>query len=394
MKGGALRTRLLDLVDRFEAVRVLAFVDLVADEYIYGRIASVSREAPVLILSYDGTQIVPGGGANAVMNIAALGGKPFTVGMVGKDGAGRELLKVFRKARIDVSTIERDPAYRTPTKTRILAGGIHSTKQQVVRIDRETQVDSDGRVGGYLERCLAENLPRVDVVMVSDYGYGLISPEFGLSLAKRTASIGKPAIVDSRFDILSYPGFTSATPNEPEVEAALGVTIGDDESLLERSGRQILRRLRGRAVVITRGSKGRADGAFRIETAHTSHSSFWDGRGGGCDGGGGYGHQHVQPGARCRSHVPRGGASGQLRGRDRGHEAGDGHGLTSGTVGGGGLGSRGVNWERGSTWGPLVTSRRRRAGRASVWFWPTVVSTCYMSGTSATFRGPRRKGIS
>ncbi len=100
------------------------------------------------------------------------------------------LISVFVLSEgIDVSTIERDRAYRTPTKTRILAGGIHPTKLQVVRIDGETHEGSDGRVRGYLERYLAESLPRVDVVMVSDYSYRLIFPVFGLSVAKRTASM-------------------------------------------------------------------------------------------------------------------------------------------------------------------------------------------------------------
>jgi len=82
------RSRLLELVDRFEKVRVLAFVDLVVDEYIYGEISDVSREAPVLILKYDKTRKIPGGGANAINNIAALGGRPLVVGLVGKDSAG------------------------------------------------------------------------------------------------------------------------------------------------------------------------------------------------------------------------------------------------------------------------------------------------------------------
>ncbi len=265
---GVSRDRLLQLVDRFDRVRVLAYVDLVADEYIYGQIANVSREAPVLILKYDRTQLLPGGGANAIANISSLGGKPLTVGLLGKDSAGRELVKILRKAGIDVSAIERNASYRTPTKTRILAGGIHSTKQQVVRIDRATHVSPDHRVQNHLDRSTAELLPQADVVMVSDYGYGLVSPEFGSSLARRAASRRKLAILDSRFDLLSYSGFASATPNEPEVEAALGVSIGNDEAALGGAGRQLLRRLRSRAVVITRGSKGMSLFEQRQPTRH------------------------------------------------------------------------------------------------------------------------------
>jgi len=248
--------RLLDLVERFERVKVLAVVDLVADEYVFGRISRVSREAPVLILDHDRTQLVPGGGANAVANIKSLGGRPLTVGLVGKDASGRELLAGFRRSGISTSAILRRPAYQTPTKTRILAGGAHSTKQQVVRIDRNNHVNSAGNIRRELERAVRELLPKADVVMVSDYGYGLISPELGRSLARRAAALRKLAILDSRYHILDYPGFAAATPNEPEVEAALGLEMGDDEALLERAGRQMLRKLRGQAVVMTRGSKG------------------------------------------------------------------------------------------------------------------------------------------
>lgn len=256
MKFEPSKGRLLDLVERFERVKVLAVVDLVADEYVFGRISRVSREAPVLILDHDRTQLVPGGGANAVANIKSLGGRPLTVGLVGKDASGRELLAGFRRSGISTSAILRRPAYQTPTKTRILAGGAHSTKQQVVRIDRNNHVNSAGNIRRELERAVMELLPKADVVMVSDYGYGLISPELGRSLARRAAALRKLAILDSRYHILDYPGFAAATPNEPEVEAALGLEMGDDEALLERAGRQMLRKLRGQAVVMTRGSKG------------------------------------------------------------------------------------------------------------------------------------------
>ena len=256
MKSEPSKRRLLDLVERFERIKVLAVVDLVADEYVFGRISRVSREAPVLILDHDQTQLVPGGGANAVANIKSLGGRPLTVGLVGKDASGRELLAGFRRSGISTSAILRRPAYQTPTKTRILAGGAHSTKQQVVRIDRNNHVNSAGNIRRELERAVMELLPKADVVMVSDYGYGLISPELGRSLARRAAALRKLAILDSRYHILDYPGFAAATPNEPEVEAALGLEMGDDEALLERAGRQMLRKLRGQAVVMTRGSKG------------------------------------------------------------------------------------------------------------------------------------------
>ena len=263
-----MKDRLLELIDAFSNVRVLCAVDLVADEYVYGQISRVSREAPVLILDYDETRIVPGGGGNAVNNIAALGGRPSAIGMVGKDPAGRDLIAALRKSKVDVTAVRRDPDYRTPAKTRILAGGIHSGKQQVVRIDRKTRVSITREIDKHLDSAVKDLLPRADVVMVSDYDYGLITPDFGNALARRTASLRKQAVLDSRYSILSYSGFTSATPNEPEVEAALGIAIGHDDATLENAGRKLMAKLRARALLMTRGKDGMALFEPRRATRH------------------------------------------------------------------------------------------------------------------------------
>ena len=252
------RGRLLSLIESFSRVKVLAVVDLVADEYIVGQISRVSREAPVLILDYDESRIVPGGGANAVNNIAILGGRAFAVGIVGEDTAGRELLSQLGKAKVDVSGVQSVRAFTTPTKTRILAGGPHSAKQQVVRIDRRTRVPAEREVNLRLNAAIKELLPEADAVMVSDYDYGLVTKELGNSLARRAASHRKTAVLDSRRSVCDFRGFTSATPNEPEVEAALDVRIGHDETTLEKSGRKLLQKLRLRSLLVTRGSDGMA----------------------------------------------------------------------------------------------------------------------------------------
>src|SRR5215475_6705325 len=127
--------RLRDIIDRFKAKRIVVVGDLVADVFVYGEISRVSREAPVLILNHRETQVVPGGGANAIHNLAALGAKPLPVGLVGDDAEGQQLLDFFSKLRIDISGISVTKSYRTPTKMRILAGAVHSQRQQIVRLD-------------------------------------------------------------------------------------------------------------------------------------------------------------------------------------------------------------------------------------------------------------------
>src|SRR5580693_7290689 len=131
------KDRLLALVDGFSSRRVLVVGDLIADEFIYGEVSRVSREAPVLILKYDAAATIAGGAGNAANNVAALGGRPRLAGLVGADTEGRRLLASFNRA-VDRRLIVRSRTYRTPVKTRILAGGVHSAKQQIVRIDRES----------------------------------------------------------------------------------------------------------------------------------------------------------------------------------------------------------------------------------------------------------------
>ena len=252
--------RLLALIDEFAGIRVAVVGDLLADEFIYGRISRVSREAPVLILDYDATEILPGGAGNAAGNVAALGGAPVAIGLAGSDETGRRMIAAMRP-RVDVSGIVRPRGYRTPTKTRILAGGVHSAKQQVVRIDRapvNVLSDADRRA---IAARLVREARRCDALLVSDYGSGLVTPSMVATAQKLFKSPGKrqaPVLVDSRYALLRYRGMTTCTPNEPEVEQLLGVRIGENGRVLEKAGRELLTRTRAGAVLITRGSRGMA----------------------------------------------------------------------------------------------------------------------------------------
>jgi D-glycero-beta-D-manno-heptose-7-phosphate kinase len=255
------KERLLSLVDGFASRRVLVVGDLIADEFIYGEIARVSREAPVLILKYDSTEIVAGGAGNAANNVAALGGRARLLGLVGADAEGRRLLASFNGS-VDRSRVLRDGKYRTPVKTRILAGGVHAARQQVVRIDREAGWPLDEKVSRAFARTIAPALETCDVVLLSDYGSGLVTPAIAdlirRALTRRTRRRPVPVLLDSRYRLLDYRGLTTCTPNESEVEQVLGVRIKDDAKALERAGRTLLRRTGMQAVLITRGSRGMA----------------------------------------------------------------------------------------------------------------------------------------
>jgi rfaE bifunctional protein kinase chain/domain len=246
------------LSDAFAGRTVAVIGDVVADEFVYGRVARVSREAPVLILEYDSTEIVPGAGANAANNVAALGGRASLVSVIGHDEAGRRMLAALHP-RVTRTGVMRS-AGATVIKTRILAGGIHSAKQQVVRIDRGVGRPIDARARARFERAALASLAGADAVLMSDYGSGLVTPTLArrVSSALRQAGHPIPVLIDSRYRLLEYRGLTACTPNESEVEQALDVRINDNARLLERAGREILKRTAMKAVLITRGGRGMA----------------------------------------------------------------------------------------------------------------------------------------
>ncbi len=248
--------RLSSLIASFRGKRLVVFGDLIADEYVYGRVARVSREAPVLILEYDATEIVPGGAGNAANNVASLGATVTLVSLVGRDEPGRRLFKVLPRG-VERSGLARPGGYRTPVKTRILAGGIHSAKQQVVRIDRFTGEPVTDAHREAAEQMARKAVKGADAVLVSDYGSGLVTPKFVHELAGLIKK-GTPILIDSRYALTKYRGLTACTPNESEVEQVLGVTIDDKAQVLERAGRALLTRTRMQAVLVTRGSRGMA----------------------------------------------------------------------------------------------------------------------------------------
>jgi rfaE bifunctional protein kinase chain/domain len=249
-------SKLLGLVDAFSRQRVAVIGDLIADEFIYGRVARVSREAPVLILQYDSTEILAGGAGNAANNVAALGARTSIVGLVGKDLPGKRLRSSLR--RVDTTLLLSPPGYCTPVKTRILAGGVHTAKQQIVRIDRVVSTDYQAKSHAFARAAL-KAAGRCDAVLMSDYGTGLVTPRLAAAIAGKVNGRSRgtvPILLDSRYDLLRYRRLSACTPNQSEVESILGTTIGDNLRSLERAGRDVLKRTRMNAVIVTRGSRG------------------------------------------------------------------------------------------------------------------------------------------
>ena len=250
--------RLRKIVGNFAGLTVTVLGDLVADEFVFGEISRISREAPVLILKHRERTVVPGGGANAVYNLADLGVTVLPVGVVGDDEPGRLLLRAFKQKRISTSGVLKLKGHITVTKTRILAGMTHSSRQQVVRVDREPESPLDLRVQRELLGTARQYARTSDAVLISDYGYGCASPQLLQALRNSGAVDNVPVTLDSRFRMLQFTGATAATPNEPEVEEALRTRIGTDVARLSAAGRKLLDNMKLDSLVITRGRDGMA----------------------------------------------------------------------------------------------------------------------------------------
>jgi rfaE bifunctional protein kinase chain/domain len=175
---------------------------------------------------------------------------------VGDDEPGRLLLKYFRHKRIALSGILKDKSYTTVTKTRILAGMTHTSRQQVVRVDREPQEPPNHHLTRELYLAAREYAHASDALLVSDYGYGAATPAIVNALREKGKVGALPIILDSRHRLLQYSGITAATPNEPEVEDALGVRIGQDWEQVTAAGAEVMERMKLRSLVITRGRDG------------------------------------------------------------------------------------------------------------------------------------------
>ena len=248
--------RLRKIVESFPKLTVTVLADLVADEFVFGEIYSVSREATVLILKHRDRKVVPGGGANAVYNLADLGVNVLPVGIVGDDEPGKMLLRAFRHKRIPVSGVFKDKSYPTVTKTRILAGFAHTAGQQVVRLDREPPEGPNSHLRREIVLACREYARASDALLVSDYGYGAATPSLLNAIREKRGVDKVPVMLDSRHRMLEFTGVTAATPNESEVEEVLGIQVGNDWERLVAAGDQIVGGMNLESLLITRGKDG------------------------------------------------------------------------------------------------------------------------------------------
>lgn len=238
------------LLKDFSSKKIAVIGDLVADQYLSGSIARVSREAPVFILRHNETRTLPGAAANTAANIAALGAAVLAVGVIGDDANGEALCGALEQANVAADMIQKVPGWKTPTKVRVLAAHQHAIHQQVIRIDYEPEKELDSPFADRLIDAAIEACAAADAVVISDYNYGTATARLfdAVKLAANERKI--PLVVDSRFRLAEFAGATSATPNQDEVDQL--VEDGGSVPQLEA----LCRRLEFRSLLVTRGNNG------------------------------------------------------------------------------------------------------------------------------------------
>jgi len=242
--------RLFNLLDAFEQPSILVVGDLALDEFVNGEVERLSREAPVLILRHENTVQIPGGGGNAVYNLAQLGAQVKVAGLIGNDAQGKALQDIFVEAGIDTAGIIAERDRETVTKTRISGHARQSVTQQIVRLDRKSNFPPSENSVLQIAHYVKASIPAVDAVVCSDYGDGVLSSPVIASALSHNCTV-----VDAQNNLSRYRGATLFTPNLPEAEAAVGYNISN-EDLLSKAGRDLLHLTQANYILITRGEQG------------------------------------------------------------------------------------------------------------------------------------------
>jgi D-beta-D-heptose 7-phosphate kinase/D-beta-D-heptose 1-phosphate adenosyltransferase len=257
--------RAFEMIDRFSRAKVLVVGDLMIDHFIWGKVSRISPEAPVPVVEVDADHFLLGGSANVLHNIHAMGGIGYVTGVVGADKMGKQLVREFRKRRIDIQGIVEERDRPTTLKTRIVA---HN--QQIVRFDRENRQpageDSIERMIAYI-RALRDDL---GAIVISDYGKGVVTKELLDGVREIVRNRNIVVCVDpKKSDFSLYEGCDIITPNHHEAGRAAGVERVNRDNVVE-VGKTLLKRYRYQALLITRGEEGMSLFERNDEIHHTS----------------------------------------------------------------------------------------------------------------------------
>lgn len=244
-----------DWIDAMRGKRIAVLGDMIADVYLTGRIARISREAPVLVLEHQEERVVAGGAANVVNNAATLGGRAAAFGVTGEDSAAEGLRAILSERGVELAGLVTDAARPTTAKTRVIAGGRATVSQQIVRIDKEDRRPLSEEVYRKLRELALIAAEAADGVVVSDYGIGAASETLAREMFAVCRRRGVPTMVDSRYSIRRFAGVDYVKQNDAELADAMGGELTDEASL-RAAGEKLREELSAKGVLVTRGEKG------------------------------------------------------------------------------------------------------------------------------------------
>jgi rfaE bifunctional protein kinase chain/domain len=245
------KTRLQTLYDKFAGKRIAVIGDLMLDRYFWGTVTRISPEAPVPVVEVDSESTRLGGAANVANNVAALGGIPLMMGVVGDDAAGQALKGIIEELHFPTTGIVIDESRPTTVKTRVIAHNQH-----VVRIDHEEKSDIDSETQQKLRKALEREIDNIDGIILEDYNKGVLAKSLIVGVIDMARKKRKIVAVDPKFNnFFEYKGVTIFKPNRKETEEALGARLHSDESI-EKAGRELLKRLQAENILMTLGERG------------------------------------------------------------------------------------------------------------------------------------------
>ncbi len=244
--------KLLKIVNNFNQAKILVIGDIIVDRFIWGKVSRLSPEAPVPVVEVSKESIIPGGSGNVASNIAALKGRVFLCGVIGNDLAGSQIKELIEKFGADTSGVFVDAGIPTIQKTRIIAN-----IQQVVRIDREDRESKDKKITSQIVKYLKDTIPKVDAIIISDYGKGMINVPILKEAIKLAHKYGKVVTVDPKVEhFLKYKRVDCITPNHLEAAQGIHYAVPKSQAETEALGEKIIRKLQCKSLLITQGEKG------------------------------------------------------------------------------------------------------------------------------------------
>lgn len=253
-----------ELLARFQGMNALVVGDLMLDEYIFGRATRISPEAPVMVVRQQQTKNLPGGAANVARNLIALGANVSMIGVLGCDRSGETLESSLQDQGILTTGIVHEPTRITTRKTRVVADHSH----QVLRIDHEDEGPISAATEAKLLEQAGNHLNNCDVVVLSDYLKGAVSPKLCEHVIASANAKGIPVVANPKPRTLShYKGATLVSLNRLEASEALGRWQGleDDDALQAAQALKVSIGVKN--VLITLGEAGMAvfgDGSLTV----------------------------------------------------------------------------------------------------------------------------------